>query len=64
MTLENVFKILNDNLFPILNEGEKEFCKEIQNFCINIQPKIDKSKDVYELFPLLGKEGYFTKRFA
>jgi butyryl-CoA dehydrogenase len=61
MTLENVFKILNDNLFPILNEDEKDFCKDLQNFCLDLHPKIDKSKDVYELFPALGKGGYIQR---
>ena len=60
MTLENVFKIVNDNLFPILNDKERGFCKELQEFCLDLRPKIDKSKDVYELFPALGKEGYNT----
>jgi len=61
MTLENVFKILNDNIFPILNENEKEYCRELQNFCLEVHPNIDKSKDVYELFPTLGKHGYIQR---
>ncbi|MHA1149509.1 MAG: acyl-CoA dehydrogenase family protein [Promethearchaeota archaeon] len=61
MTLENVFKILNDNLFPILNDKEKEFCKELQEFCIELRPKIDKNQDVYVLFPELGKKGYMQR---
>ncbi len=61
MSLENVFKILNDNISPILNEHERAFCKELQEFCIELRPKIDKSKDVYELFPLLGKDGYVQR---
>ncbi len=61
MTLENVFKILNDNLFPLLNEKEKDFCRELQEFCIDLRPKIDKEKDVYVLFPELGKRGYMQR---
>ena len=61
MTLENVFKILNDNLFPILNDSERDFCSQLQEFCLDLRPKIDKSKDVYELFPALGKEGYMQR---
>jgi len=61
MTLENVFKILNDNLFPALNEEEISFCLDLQNFCLELEPKIDKSKDVYELFPELGKAGFMQR---
>ncbi len=61
MSLKNVFQILNDNLFPILNEDEKDFCRQLQDFCIVLRPKIDKSKDVYELFPELGKEGFMQR---
>jgi alkylation response protein AidB-like acyl-CoA dehydrogenase len=61
MSLENVYKITNDNLFPILNEHERAFCKELQEFCLELRPKIDKSKDVYELFPVLGNEGYIQR---
>jgi alkylation response protein AidB-like acyl-CoA dehydrogenase len=61
MTLENVFKIINDNIFPLLNEEEKEFCHELQEFCIELHPKIDKNKDVYVLFPELGKRGYMQR---
>ena len=55
MSLENAFKILNDNLFAMLNDEELGFCQELQNFCLELDPRIDKSKDVYVLFPELGK---------
>lgn len=61
MSLENVFKILNDNIFPILNDEEREFAQKLQEFCIDLRPKIDKNKDVYDLFPILGKEGYIQR---
>ncbi len=61
MSLDNVFKIFNDNVFPMLNEEEKEYCRELQNFCLELHPKIDKSKDVYVLFPELGKFGYMQR---
>jgi alkylation response protein AidB-like acyl-CoA dehydrogenase len=61
MSLENIFKIFNDNVFPMLNDEEREYCQELQEFCINLQPKIDKSKDVYVLFPELGKRGYLQR---
>ncbi|MFX1304294.1 MAG: acyl-CoA dehydrogenase family protein [Promethearchaeota archaeon] len=61
MSLENVFKIFNDNVFPMLNEKEREYCHELQNFCLDLHPKIDKSKDVYGLLPELGKRGYIQR---
>jgi len=61
MTLENVFKIFNDNIFPMLNEEEKEYCSKLQEFCLELHPKIDKSKDVYGLLPELGKHGYIQR---
>ncbi|MCK4381081.1 MAG: hypothetical protein KAW51_08075, partial [Candidatus Lokiarchaeota archaeon] len=61
MTLENVFKIFNDNIFPMLNEEEQEYCHNLQEFCLDLHPKIDKSKDVYGLLPELGKQGYIQR---
>ena len=61
ITLENVFKIFNDNIFPMLNDEEKAYCNELQEFCLELNPKIDKSKDVYVLFPELGKRGYMQR---
>ncbi len=61
MTLENVFKIFNNNVFPMLNDEEQEYCNELQEFCLELHPKIDKSKDVYVLFPELGKRGYMQR---
>ncbi len=61
MTLENVFKIFNNNIFPMLNEEEQEYCHTLQEFCLDLHPKIDKSKDAHELLPQLGKHGYIQR---
>ena len=61
MSLENVFKIFNDNVFPMLNEEEREYCHNLQEFCLDLHPKIDKSRDVYYLLPELGKKGYIQR---
>jgi len=61
MSLENVFKIFNDNVFPMLNEEEQNYCLELQQFSLNLHPRIDKSKDVYGLLPELGKRGYIQR---
>lgn len=61
MSLENVFKILQDNLFPMLTDEEVEYSNQLQEFCMDLEPKIDRSKAVYELFPELGKHGYMQR---
>ncbi|HEY0089665.1 MAG TPA: acyl-CoA dehydrogenase family protein, partial [Candidatus Lokiarchaeia archaeon] len=61
MAIDNAFKVLNDNLFAMLNDEEQKFCQMLQEFCIELHPKIDKSKDVYGLFPELGKNGYMQR---
>ncbi len=61
MTLSNVYKIFNENIFPMLNEEERQFCLEIQKFCIELEPKVNDSKDVYELFSELGKHGFMQR---
>ena len=61
MSLENVFKIFNNNVFPMLNEEEQEYCYKLQDFCLDLHPNIDKSKDVYGLLPELGKHGYIQR---
>jgi alkylation response protein AidB-like acyl-CoA dehydrogenase len=45
----------------MLNDEERAYCNGLQTFCLELQPKIDKSKDVYVLFPELGKHGYMQR---
>ncbi|MHA1682161.1 MAG: acyl-CoA dehydrogenase family protein [Promethearchaeota archaeon] len=61
MSLENVYSILNENLFPFLNDEEKDFVTELEKFCIDLEPDIDNEKDVYVLFPRLGARGYMQR---
>ncbi|MBD3352140.1 MAG: hypothetical protein GF364_11690, partial [Candidatus Lokiarchaeota archaeon] len=61
MKIENVYEVLNENLFPFLNEDEKEFVLELEKFCIELEPTIDYDKDVYVLFPKLGEKGYIQR---
>ena len=61
MTLENVFKIFNSNIYPMLKDEEIQFCEDLENFCLELHPKIDKSQDVYNLMPELGKYGYIQR---
>ncbi|MHA1821003.1 MAG: acyl-CoA dehydrogenase family protein [Promethearchaeota archaeon] len=61
ITLRNIYTILNENLFPLLKEEEREFVKEVEEFCIDLKPTIDYEKDVYVLFPKLGEKGYIQR---
>ena len=61
MSLENVYKIFNKNVFPMLSDEDVQFCKDLENFCLELHPKIDKNRDVYYLFPELGKQGYIQR---
>ncbi|MHA1368759.1 MAG: acyl-CoA dehydrogenase family protein [Promethearchaeota archaeon] len=61
MTLENVYHVLNENVFPFLSEDERNFVKELEEFCIKLEDSIDNDKDVYVLFPKLGERGYIQR---
>jgi alkylation response protein AidB-like acyl-CoA dehydrogenase len=61
MNLSNIYKILNENIFPFLNSSEKQFVEDLEDFCINLDPQIDYEKDVYDLFPKLGANGYIQR---
>ncbi len=61
LELGNFYKILNQNIFPLLKEEEQTFVKELEDFCIELAPKIDREKDVYVLFPKLGEHGYIQR---
>jgi len=53
---ENIFKILNQFIIPVISKQEREFLEELEEFLLKeIEPKIDLNKMVYELFPILGK---------
>ncbi len=58
LELGNFYKILNQNIFPLLNEEELAFVKEVEDFCLELAPTIDREKDVYVLFPKLGEQGF------
>ena len=61
LSLENRYKILNENIFPMLGKKEQDFLLEVQQFCIDLAPKIDWVNDVYVLFPELGKRGFIQR---
>lgn len=62
ITIENIFRIFNNFILPLITKEEQEFLVELEDFLIReIEPKIDLSKDVYELFPILGKGNYIQR---
>ncbi|MHA1730810.1 MAG: acyl-CoA dehydrogenase family protein [Promethearchaeota archaeon] len=61
ITTENMYKIFNSFVIPLLSQEEREFMAELQEYCLKIEPEINLTRDVYELFPLLGKRGYMQR---
>ncbi len=61
MTLANMYKLLNDQIGLLLTDQERKFVSDLQKFCIELEPKIDMSKDVYVNFPALGSHGYIQR---
>ena len=56
LTTKNIFKIFNQFIIPLITKPEQEFLEELEEYLIeNLEPKIDYAKDVYDLFPILGK---------
>ncbi|MHA1342137.1 MAG: acyl-CoA dehydrogenase [Promethearchaeota archaeon] len=53
---ENIFKVLNQFIIPVISKRERDFLEELEDFLLKeIEPKIDYKKLVYNLFPILGK---------
>ncbi len=61
LSLENRYRVLNENIFPMLSKPEQNFLLEVQKYCLDIAPSIDWDKDVYVLFPKLGEKGYIQR---
>ncbi|GAB4315876.1 MAG: acyl-CoA dehydrogenase family protein [Promethearchaeota archaeon] len=62
LTTANFYKIFNSFVVPLITHEEREFMLQLQDFCVNVlEPKIDLTRDVYHLFPVLGREGYMQR---
>lgn len=62
---ENIFKIFNSFIVPLLSHDERDFMLSLQQYCLEVvEPKIDLSRDVYSLFPVLGEAGYMQRLYA
>ena len=59
---ENIYKIFNNFIFPLITEEEREFLEELEQFLLKeIEPRMDFNEEVYELFPILGKKNYIQR---
>jgi len=64
ITTENIFKIFNSFIIPLLSHEERDFMLLLQKYCIDIiEPKIDMTRDVYNIFPFLGEAGYMQRLY-
>ena len=62
LTTENIYKIFNNFIFPLITEEERDFLKELEKFLLKeIEPKIHLTEEVYDLFPILGKKHYIQR---
>jgi alkylation response protein AidB-like acyl-CoA dehydrogenase len=62
LTTENIYKIFNNFIFPLITEEEREFLEELEEFLLKeVEPKINLSEEVYDLFPILGKKYYIQR---
>jgi len=59
VTTANIYKVFNKFIRPMLSKEEFTYLEEIEKFMLEeIEPRLDYAKDVYELFPILGKGNY------
>ena len=59
---ENIYKIFNNFIFPLIAEEEREFLEELESFLLkNIEPKMNLTEEVYNLFPILGQKNYIQR---
>lgn len=62
LSTENIYKVFNNFIFPLITEEEREFLEELEQFLLKeIEPKINLEEEVYELFPILGKKNYIQR---
>jgi len=59
---ENIYKIFNNFIIPLISEEEREFLEELEKFLLKeIEPKMNLNEEVYDLFPILGKKNYIQR---
>jgi alkylation response protein AidB-like acyl-CoA dehydrogenase len=64
ITSDNLFKIFNSFIIPYLNKEERDFMLGLQKYLLEVvEPKIDQTRDVYYLFPVLGEAGYMQRLY-
>ncbi|GAB4312058.1 MAG: hypothetical protein Kow0069_12680 [Promethearchaeota archaeon] len=63
LRIENLYKVLNFYLLPMLNDDEREFVLGLEQYLASeVWPLVRKEENVYDkLFPLLGKRGYVQR---
>jgi len=62
LTMRNIYEVFNNFIIPLISEEEQDFLENVEDFLIKeLEPKIDLNKDVYHLFPILGKKNYIQR---
>ncbi len=59
LSTENIYKIFNNFIIPLITKEEQKFLVELEEFLLReLEPKINLNQEVYDLFPILGKKNY------
>jgi butyryl-CoA dehydrogenase len=61
LSLRHRYNFLNANLQIMLRPEEMEFLKEVQEFCLEYEKKVDHTEDIYKWYPDFGKKGYICR---
>ncbi len=61
LTLKRRYNFLNNNMNIILKPEEFNFLKEVQDFCLEYEKKVDHTEDIYQWYPDFGKKGYICR---
>ena len=66
LTLENRYKVLNDNLSIVLSDDEMAFLTQVEDFCLKFEKDNNithgPEEDFYEWTPAFGQQGYITRQ--
>ncbi|MFO8019957.1 MAG: acyl-CoA dehydrogenase [Promethearchaeia archaeon] len=62
LSTRNIYEIFNNFIIPLITKEEQKFLEELEDFLIQeVEPNIDLNKEVYDLFPILGKRNYIQR---
>ncbi len=65
LTLRKRYAFLNKNLTPLLEPAEMSFLQEVQQFCLQVEKKVDHTEeDFFPWVKAFGEAGYVTRSYS